>query len=410
MPSYFIVGLLSLPFVGFYLLSQGAYAISVGKQGYDNGAMIPYAIFYFSFLFSFFLFKKKALNLKEYLNYYPVSKNFLKYLALFVFIINLFILILFLFVWGSISIFMSDVGRGEFRASISSGGVFYYWFMKIIAPGIFLYYTISYLRGKPSFSDRVFFKLNFILLLLIGMSTGFKTTFITLLLPIIFFYFWRAGFKDFIGFSFSVFFILIGVYLIVTDSTDISLIINLLSQRLFIAQADVSWYLWSLYISGESFPNYFQSLLSIFGSKVLLILTGVDRSNLNEWIYYDYNSLINVVAGLPVSVVEEGHNIVGTIFSESLIAFGLPGLIIFPLFAGVFIALILNKIQKSIVQGRFIIATLLMTYFSVFVLGWVQGGGLSTIIHISLFVGFFVLYVVINLIISLSKINWFKYV
>ena len=84
MPSYFFVGLLSLPFVGFYLLSQGAYAISVGKQGFDNGVMIPYAIFFFVFLFSFFLFKKKALNLKEHLTYHSISKNFLINLAFFV--------------------------------------------------------------------------------------------------------------------------------------------------------------------------------------------------------------------------------------------------------------------------------------------------------------------------------------
>ena len=120
--------------------------------------------------------------------------------------------------------------------------------------------------------------------------------------------------------------------------------------------------------------------------------------------------MINVIADLPVSVIEEGHNIVGGIFSESLIAFGLPGLVIFPLFGGMFIALILNKIQKSIIQGRFIIATMLLTYFSVFVAGWVQGGGLSQIVHISLIAGFFALYITINVIISLSKWLKFKYV
>jgi hypothetical protein len=395
MASYFLVGLLLLPFYGIFLLSSGEYAISVGVQGYDNGFIIPYSVFFISFVLPYFIVKKNSVDLKVYIKRRPVSNYVLKNTAFFVFFINFLTLIFFLFVWGSVSIFTSDVGRGEFRASISSGAFFYYWLMKIIIPGVFLFYTIIYLRSTQQPIDRFFYKINLFTIILIGVSTGFKTTFITLLLPILFLFFWDAGFKSLA----KVFLVFVGVvlfvYFVISETSDFDLILNLFIQRLFIAQADVSWYVWTLYSSGESFPNYFQSLLSIFGSTILYILTGVDKSNLNEWIYYDYNSLINIIAGLPVSVISDGHNIVGTIFSESLIAFGLIGIVIFPLVSGLFIALVFNSIQSGIVKGKFVFSTLLLTYFSIFIVSWVQGGGLSTIIHISLFFGFLVLYVVV---------------
>lgn len=403
MPSYFVIAILGLPFVGLYLLSQGGYAISVGKVGYDNGSIIPYSIFFISFALSLFFFKRKSLSLRKQLSVFPVQNPFLKNVSFIVFFINFLTLFLFFFVWGSISIFTSDLGRGEFRASISSGVFFYYWLMKIISPGVFLYYTICYLRASPNSLNSLFYKFNFFLLFLIGVSTGFKTTFITLILPVVFFIFWDSSLKVFVRISFYIIFVIFFVYYVVSRESDSELIFDLLVQRLFIAQADVSWYVWDMYTSGEAFPNYFKSLLSVFGGNFVYLVTGVDRSNLANWIYYDYNSLINVIAGLPVSVVEEGHNIVGTIFSESLIAFGLPGLVIFPFFGGWFIAFILNSIQEMVLKGNFIVATILLTYFSIFVLGWVTGGGISTIFHISLFFGFLVLFFLLNLMSFLSK-------
>lgn len=374
---------------------QGGYAVSVGERGYDNGVFFPYSVFFCIFVFSYLIFKNKPESLRGALNNYPVDKNFLRICSTLVLAINILILLSFLFVWGSYVMFISDVGRGEFRATLS-GGVLYYWCMKIFSPGLFLYYTLVYLRATPRYLDRCFFKINIFVLLLIGLSTGFKSTFITLLLPVIFLYYWNSSFYYFFKVSLVAFLSLLLVYFVVSGSSGLSDLIDLMVQRVFIAQADVSWYLWGKYQNGEQFPSYFQSLLSIFGSKVVWFLAEVDRSNLSEWVYYDYNSLINILAGLPLRVVAEGHNVVGTVFSEALVAFGYYGLFIFPLVFGWFIAHIYNVIQKKFLKGHFVTATILLTYFSIFIISWLVGGGVSTIFHISLVVGFCVLFVLLN--------------
>jgi hypothetical protein len=402
MPSYFIVSILALPFIGFYLLSNGAYAISVGETGYNNGVEVPYLVFFFSFLLAFLIFKKKAVDLKKAIKLFPLHRKNLLVSSFLVLLINLSILLSFFFIWGGYTMFVSDIGRGEFRSSLSSG-VLYYWCMKIIAPGVVLYYTFVYLRTAPILFDRILFKFNLFVLILIGVSTGFKSTFITLLLPILFLYFWSSTAKEFIKFSLLTMVVLLFVYSLVFKSSDANLMIELMVNRIFVAQADVSWYLWGLYSNGDTFPSYFQSLQSIFGSKIVWLLTGVDKSNINEWIYYDYNSLINILAGLPIRVIGEGHNIVGTIFSESLIAFGHWGILIFPVLSGWFVAFILNFIQSNVLKGRFIIATLALTYFSIFIISWIVGGGVSNIFHISIIVGFAVLFIMLSVLNNLSR-------
>lgn len=395
MPIYAVLGIMLIPFVGYYMLANDGYAISVGMPGFQNGVEVPYFLFFLCFFASFYLLKKRTVSIVEFVERYPVERNFVFALSILVLLVNTLILVAFLFAWGGISIFISDLGRGEFRANLSSGMI-YYWLMKIIAPGVFAFYYLSFLRTKPYFVDKFILIINILLLLLIGASTGFKTTFITLLLPVILLYYWNASLVRFLFLSLLMILSIFLVYVAVLDDSVLQTVFDMFLQRLFIAQSDVSWHIWNLYLSDESFPNYFRSLMSVFGSKFVYAMTGVDRSNLDQWIYYDYNSLLMVIAGLPVSVIEEGHNITGGLFTESLIALGIIGIPLFSMASGFFVAFIYNSIQKNVRGGRFIYASMLATYFAIFILPALWGGGVITFLHLSTAIGFFVLFITLS--------------
>lgn len=402
MASYIVPSIILLPFVGFYMIANGEYAISVGVPGFYNGVEVPYAVFCVCFMSSFWLVKKKTLNLVECCYSYPARPQFLTAVSVYVILVNCLILLSFLFYWGGINFFIGELDRGEFRSKLS-GGLIYYWLMKIIAPGLFAYYTLTYLRCPIRLRRRSMLWANFVVMILIGAATGFKSTFLTLLLPAILIFYSRISLLSYVFFALVIMASLYSVYFFVVGDTGGKELIDVFMQRMFIAQSDVSWYVWSLYLNEEKFPNYFQSLLSVLGSKFVFFVAGVDRSNMDEWIYYDYNSLLMVIAGLPVWVVEEGHNIIGTIFAEAVIAQGLAGVVIFPLLSGAFVGFVINKGQESIRSGKFRLGAAIITYFSIFILPGLWGGGITTFFHLSTPVGFMALYLLLGAITLLSN-------
>jgi oligosaccharide repeat unit polymerase len=392
---YAVISILILPLVGFFLLANGGYAISVGMQGFNNGVEFPYFAFFLCFVGALFAVKSRGIDLVGFVRNHRVRRNYLLVLSLFVTGINCIIFLSFLFVWGGISFFTSDLGRSEYRANLS-GGMLYYWLMKIIAPGVFSFYFLHYLRTKLTYIDKIIFIINIFLLLSIGASTGFKSTFINLLLPIVFIYYWNSNLSKFFIASILCVLALFAVYFFVTDDTVSVTIFDLFVQRIFVAQSDVSWHVWNLYKDNVAFPSYAQSLMSILGSKFVYAVAGVDRSNINEWVYYDYSSLLMVIVGLPVSYIEEGNNIIGTIFSESLIALGFIGIPIFSLACGSFVAFLYNSIQKNLLHGKYIKTSMLTTYLALFVLPGIWGGGLTTFFNLPSAIGFFVLFITLN--------------
>jgi hypothetical protein len=224
---------------------------------------------------------------------------------------------------------------------------------------------------------------NFALLFIIGASWGFKTNAIATLLPSLLLIYWRITIFQ-LGRLALLFVLIIVAFFYQFDSgveayADVQ---SFLFTRITVIQGDVAWYVWDKYVSGADLPNYWPTLLAVFGGK-LLSLSGLSREKFFEWIHYHYDLLITYVADVPLDQIAGGHSITATPFAEGLVAGGIAGVVFFAVLAGLIVGRTYAFIRSSLLLGQNDRAAIAATYFCFYVFAWLNGGGVVQLVHIS---------------------------
>lgn len=395
--KYIVTFALFSPLVGIYFIEGGSYAFSVAKDGYPNGAFTAFSFFIaivLLFAFSIIYLTRRGRN-DNFINYSIVNTDQetsdlqLKYLSFStkLVLIHLVFLMIMLFGFGGIKVWMGIMEKGQFRTALGPFGSFAYIMMKIASPSLFAYCTLQYIQVNHNFLNKLLWRGNMILILILGSVWGFKSTGISMLLPSIIILYWKISFikvlKLFVGF-FGL--LLLFFYLFDSDGVFGVDSVIFIFDRLTTFQGDVSWHIWGLYSNGEQFPNYFPTLLSAFGDSTLKLF-GVARDNLFMWMNYHYDWMLIYLAGLPLEAIDSGHNIVGTPFSEGLVAGGITGMVTFASIAGILIGLSYNALANFIYKKKHTHAAVFASYFCFNIFPWLSGGSITQLFHISNFFG-----------------------
>ena len=164
-----------------------------------------------------------------------------------------------------------------------------------------------------------------------------------------------------------------------------------LFRRITILQGDVAWYVWDQFISNESFPDYWPTLLAAAGDK-LLVFGGLSRDDLLEWTMHHYDLMLTFVAGVSLEQIQDGHSITGTPFSEGLIAGSVLGVAGFSIVAGILVGRTYYFINKALVKGHDTAAAMGATYFCFYIFAWLNGGAIVQLFHISILISLAVTY------------------
>jgi hypothetical protein len=404
--KYIVAFALFSPLFGIYFIEGGSYAYSVGKDGYPNGALNAFSLFIgivlaFTFLVVYFTKKNRNRNSLKY----EIQSNNLelqslqsKYLSFStkVFLIHVLLLIIMLFGFGGINVWLGIMDKGQFRIGLGPFGSFAYIMMKIASPSLFAYCTLQYIEVKHDFLNNSIWRLNVILILVLGSVWGFKSTGISMLLPSIIILFWKISFTNVLKLSVGFFgLLLLFFYFFDSDGVLGMDSVIFIFDRLTTFQGDVSWHIWGLYSNGEQFPNYFPTLFSAFGDSTLKMF-GVVRENLFMWMNYHYDWMLIYLAGLPLEAIDNGHNIVGTPFSEGLVAGGMVGMIIFAGIAGTLVGISYNALANFIYKKQRTYAAIFSSYFCFFIFPWLSGGSITQLFHISNFLGFLITLILIE--------------
>ncbi|OOG73551.1 hypothetical protein, partial [Algoriphagus sp. A40] len=275
--------------------------------------------------------------------------------------ILIFFLVLMLFAFGGIQVLLGNIDKGEFRLNIGGLGFLAFLITKLFAPGILVYLTILYKKNRNVIGTlKKTYIICLITVICIGASWGFKSTAIVLLIPSAIIYYDIISLKKLFVLSFSAIILLV-FFAFLFDQREVKLIdfnnltiensnqvknfsaLEFIIYRLTISQGNAAWRVWDLHMSGVEMPNYWLTLTSVFGDKILSI-AGITHSNTNEFINSHYSYLVtDLVTGMNKGLTFE-HNVTSTTFSEGVLFGGFFGVCLFGGFIGYLTAIIRNKI------------------------------------------------------------------
>ena len=406
MYKYLLLFVLFSPLVGIMLMEQGAYSITLGRTGYENGASLAYGIYAFVTLaFAYLTIKTGLGRIPAVLAIdgpEPEAEMRNNQVAFILTLgVNVIFLIFLLFGAGGINVLLGQVSKGEFRTSLGGLGGISYLITKSLTPAMLAYLAVLYRNGERRPSERMLLLANLGVGGLIGLCWGFKTAALWVVLPCLLVLMWQISVRRFTWFVLvSSASIVAAAYLFDRTDESFTIVLALLLMRLTVLQGDVSWGIWDSYKAGENFPDYLPTLLPVIGDQLFALTTGISKDNYAVWVDHHFDLLLTKLAGYTLDEVAAGQSITGTPFAEGVIALGAPLYLIFALIAGVFSGLNYNVIASSIERRRPIIAAVSSTYFCFFLWPWLNGGGVVLLFHISVWAG-----IIINILL-LFGLEW----
>ena len=396
------------------MMEQGAYSLAAHQFGYSNNSTLAYIFYYlFFFIISFQITKRLNFTLPKNNN---LGVNF-KTLSISTLIVSIFFLILILFIFGGYQVLLGKVDKSSFRVGLGFFGSIAYLTTKLFLPTLLVLNAFYFRKTEKTNLNKVLLVLNFVLAFLFGMSWGFKSTAIFILIPAFIVLFPQPKFIKVLLFSAVsfIFFVLFSMYFdgaqeLSTKEIDLfsevvqENPIEAIIYRSTVLQGDPCWKIWDMYSSGElKHVEYSKTLYSVIGDGNLNRFFGVNQENYPEFINFHFGLLLTFLVGNEPYVIQQGYNVTGTVFSEGIIAGGILGIILFSLFAGFLSSLFSNIISTSFKNNLPVLCSISSTYFTFYIFTWLNGGGVENLFHISILVGLIFDSLIVITILTISK-------
>lgn len=392
-------------------MEMGAFGIDVAMYGYPNGASYAYLIYLLGF-FAAYKFRLNKTSLAEVINIpdnqISINSKLIKRKFKLSIIVQVFFLLILLFGFGGINVLLGNIGKGEFRSNFGFFGAIPFYITKLFSPVLVTYLSIYYVKYKskiPGLGKLLL--INAIICFSIGASWGFKSTAVMLLLPATIVLWPNVSLKKvtiigglslIIFTSFSVLFDNRDFKFndVKSTITDFSIeetfdIHNLnafsaIIYRMTVVQGNSAWRLWDLYEKGYPMPNYWKTFLSIFGDKALA-WGGITKDDTQAFIDTHYSAATTDLMKKSKNDETFQHNVTATAFSDGVIMGGIFGALCIGFLAGFITRRIKGKIIKYIYSSNIIALSITLVFFTSYFRSWLNSGGFSSLLNISLFVG-----------------------
>ena len=383
--------ILAAPLIGIIRVEQGAFAPNTGLWGEPNGAAWAFAVYAaFTLLGAWRVTRGALFRRMEPLGTPTMSIAEAREFGATALVLNLGLLFLMLTAFGGLAVLMGTVGKGEFRATLGGAGAFAYLTLKWLSPSVFAFACALYLMAGRPRSGRLTLWCIGLVTFMVGLSWGFKTSGLLVLMPGFILLLWSAPLRKFAWLGvFATLSIVVAFRLFDTLVGSIyENLFDFLIARLTVFIGDVPWYVWGRVASGEELPNYWMTPFAAIGDQAFSALTGITRDSPDEWINSHYGAMLTYLCGVPAErVIHEGHSVTGTPFSEGLIALGAEGIPVFGLLAGIITGFVFNRVRAALLEGRPLVAALWANYSVWCLFAWLNGGEIVQLFHISVLVG-----------------------
>lgn len=396
--------------IGMILMEFGSFGRTIDQYGYFNGATFSYLFFWMIFYLCYygvqkynFVLNKRVVNTISTPIIY--SNKYIYKLLIIIFVFTTFFLFIQLFIFNGIAVLSGTMIKNEFRTTGVSNGLLAFGLLKFYAPALGALATYFFIKTENK--KKMMYVLLFLIyfdLFILGLSWGYKSSGITILFPSLALLFYKISYMKF----FILFIIAISLFAFLSIQFDTSVVqINsywdaliFVLERITLYQSEVPWKIWDSYINSVSLPNYSSTLIGLFGNAIpKLFNIGTDYISSNyglvvTYFVYPYeNNILN------------GFNVTSTFYSESLIAFGYLGLIIFPIIGGLLAGIVVKRIYLNNKNNKPINTILLLIIFFSCIFVWMSSGGITSLFHISVFFHISMLYILLKLVLFIINIK-----
>lgn len=403
---YIIVILFSIfaPLAGVIGMESGSYSLTASEYGYRVGAIEAFCMYAVVIGLTIYVLKNRKDLFGFKAEFRPpsffvageASRTRVRLELLLLLVLGAVFAYHNLVLAGGWRVIEGLIGRGEFRTELGVYGASAYLIIKWYAPVILAYACIVSFRS----GDAVLYLLTFVIFIfsaLCSISFGYKASIILLITPALTILFWKPRLLTLILFpSFGLALIIGGYCLFGIDMVGSSaapefsknVLIEQLTYRIFVLQGELPWKIWSEYVQGNDMPSYFETVKSLLGGRLGRLLFGIAPQTPEQIVASNFAMLTTHFAGYPIEGILAGHNSTATAFSEGVIAGGIAGVVVSSVLAGAVIYIVYQSIDFSLRDKNYILASVLGVYSIFGVMSWLIGGGISTLLHISVVFGF----------------------
>jgi hypothetical protein len=301
---------------------------------------------------------------------------------------------------GELETLRRETGRGVFRAKLSELGALAYMMTKYLSPVVLAYLVFTYRHRlvRPTVAARIMILFNLATVFEIGLTWGFKTTALTMILPAVLVLYWgRLTITSVLFLVAASVGVLLGTTIVFDEHYELSQMLDQLLARATIIQGDVAWGIWEMQGRGCAWPDYLPTLGPVLGDGRFTQVTGLARDDHDAWIHTHYDLLLTCLIGnSPEHILERGYTLTATPFAKGIAALGVPGYLLFGVPAGILIAINYRLIDRAL-SNRVKVAALACAYFAFIMLPLFGSGALVHLFHFSVWASLSASYVLLKL-------------
>ena len=388
---------LLLPIVGESILWITNTKIYAGSSSLslivDNIIFVIVLIFTAFFIYSY---KRPLIMKKRFYDYNFVNTSLNKSIIVLIFIF------IFIFIFSGYKFLFVGIDRGEIRSSLGALGPMFTLVLTYMPIAIIIYNSVLYIHLDLETQRRLRKKLIFIyiMLILVGIVSGYKAVAISLMVPgFIVLFFNKFNLKKMLLFG-------IFVISILTLFTSLVRHIGLgeafffLIHRLTVMTAYGTIGVWNHFPNGASLNDVFINYIGMFGTKMASFLLGISPHE-PEFLKTNLSRLVTYVA-YPATqrALDNSVNVTVTNFGHALYIFGRYAYHLYAVIMGVIIGAVIRQIYNSILKGNALLGSLIGTYFFAVIIPSINSGGIFMLFSIPVLVYMLLIYLFMKYIIQ----------
>lgn len=290
-------------------------------------------------------------------------------------------------VFGSYQVLLGRFDRGVFRASLGVLGPLFVIPVFYVGPGVLALLAFHYRSPeKRRRSTTAFMLVAILLCVVMGVSLGYKSSAVRLIIPFVVAMYWRrTRSRHIVGLGGFASIMAIGASYFLENRGGNS--VNYVYNRATLISARTPTFLYNRFPDGLGLDTYLGTTRSAVSDDVVALLGGPDGGTA-AYNQYDFSRMVTALEYGELQSIRDGaFNTTSTVFGDGVVALGSPGFIVFSALAGLLVGKNYAFVAHSLHNNQIARASVGLVFFNIALLKWLSSGSPTSVVHIIVVIG-----------------------